>query len=101
MKLEFAEAARTELEDIEDFIAADDPAAARRVVTDVVHACATLLATPELGARIGFVRRVVLRRLVQKPYLIVYSVRSDRIIIHRIRHGARSPRALLKNLDLR
>ena len=100
MKVKFAAAAERELQELEAYIAQDDPAAARRTVEDIVHSCLALAHAPERGKAIAKKRGVTLRRLVRGSYLVVYSTIDDLVVIHRVRHGARSPRLLLKDLDL-
>lgn len=100
MIVRFTDAAIRELEDIEAYVAYDDPVAAQRLAETIVHACLTLQQSPGLGPVIAVLRGVTLRRLVSGSYLVVYSAGPDQITIHRIRHGARSPRLLLKGLHL-
>jgi toxin ParE1/3/4 len=100
MKVVFTPRSRRELGEIAEYIERDNPLAAERTVIDIRARCLKLADHPNRGAEIAIRNGVVIRRLVEGHYLIVYSVKANEVRIHRITHGARSPRILLKNLDL-
>jgi len=81
-------------------VAQDNPAAADKLVDALEARCLKLGENPDRGTVIATRKGVAIRRLVEGRYLIVYSVTADQVRIHRITHGARSPRLLLKDLDL-
>lgn len=95
----FTRSATFELLEIEAYVAADDAIAAERLTADLVDACMALEDAPERGPVIGSANGLRLRRLVHGQYLILYSVSVELVRIHRVVHGARSPRARLKGLD--
>lgn len=76
------------LRDIHDYIAADDPAAAFRVVEGIVDRTRTLLQFPEAGY-LHRVRTRPVRILLYGHYRIAYLVREDSDIdILGVFHGA-------------
>lgn len=77
------------LEDIQDYIAEDDPLAAFEMVNKVMESVETLLPNhPGIGRR-GFelpnTRELV---VVQTPYIVVYTIEDTTIAIAHFRLGA-------------
>jgi len=87
MRLDWSEAAVSDLEHIADYLFVRTPLHAPRLVRTIHDAPAKLLADPLLG-RHG--RRAGTRELVLTPlpYLIIYVVSSEAVHIVRILHGA-------------
>ena len=79
------------------YIAADNPAAAESMAAKIEHSLTQLAKHPKLGripreeelAKLGY------RYLVKEDYLIFYTVERNRILVHRIIHGARDYGAIL------
>ncbi len=90
MNVTFEPAARDELNDIFDWIAKDNPGAARKLIGRIEDKI-TRLAMPNFAhmGRPGLVEGT--RELIQYPYIIVYRVddRGQEIVIISIVHGAR------------
>jgi plasmid stabilization system protein ParE len=84
MQVRFADAALTDLEHIRSFIAGDKPAAANRVASPIIDATDRLAANPRLG-RIGAMTGTF--EIVVRPYVIVYEINRDQIVVLRVRHG--------------
>ncbi len=86
MRVTWTESALIELEAIYDFLAPINPAAARRVVEDVLLAADSLSVFPHRGrkGRLLSTRELVIIR----PYLIVYRILDDEVLILRIWHSA-------------
>jgi len=71
------------------YIAADDPAAARRVVLRIVHDVEQLLPdNPQMGrpGRVPGTRELVIPKT---PYLVPYRLQRGTVQILRVYHGAR------------
>ena len=100
MKVVIPRRVENELFEIALRVARDNPVAASKLADALEARCLKLADKPDRGAKIATRRGVTIRRLVEGQYLIVYSVASDQVRIHRISHGARSPRLLLKDIDL-
>jgi toxin ParE1/3/4 len=88
MRIVWSEPASRDLEEIGEYIAKDNPAAARRVVRAVEAAVRRLARFPHSG-RPG--HRENIRELViaRTPYIVPYRVHRDRIEILAVFHGAR------------
>lgn len=74
---------------LRDFIAGEDPAAARRVVAGILHHIDALLSgNPQLGraGRVPGTRELVIPRT---PFIVPYRLQGNAIQILRVYHGAR------------
>lgn len=88
MAVTFAPAAAHDLEEIADYIHAENPAAAYRVVTELRARCNRLAAAPRSGVprpELG----VGLRSVPFRRYVMFYTLIGDDVRIERILHGAR------------
>ncbi len=79
--------ARTRLREIRDYVARDKPEAAERLAMRIVAMVEALRTHPYLG-RVG--AEPGIRELVigNTPYIILYRVQGDLVIISTIWHGA-------------
>jgi plasmid stabilization system protein ParE len=91
-------AAEQDLLDILDYIAQDDPVAARAFVDRVEHAIGHLGRFPKSGPqpRDARLRRRGYRLLVVGNYLVFYIVSKRTVQIRRVLHGARRYDFLLR-----
>ncbi len=78
--------ARRNLDDIGDYIAQDNPAAAERTVRRIVEQVSGLAFYPRIG-RVGTVEDTRELVISDTPYIAVYRIR-ERVEVLRIRHGA-------------
>ena len=87
MQIQWTEGARQNLNQVEDYIAQDNPTAAVDTVLKIIKAVENLTGHPEIG-RIGKVFNT--RELVinETPYIVPYRVKSETIQILRVLHGA-------------
>lgn len=88
MRVRWLRRALRDLDEIQDYIAADSPAAAFGLVNDIIHRTELLLAAnPRLG-RLGRVRGT--RELVVggTEYIVAYRI-TDSVEILAVVHGAR------------
>jgi toxin ParE1/3/4 len=87
MRIAWTTAARRDLGAIWDYIEAENPQAAELVDSAILRAVSGLALHPRRG-RPGRVRET--RELVvpQLPYIVVYRVEPDRLLIVRVLHGA-------------
>jgi len=86
MRLRYERGALADLEEIFAYIAADNRAAAARLVARIEDAGKRIAATPHMGEAI---RQSRFRRLPVGNYLIVYEVGTNEVVVHYVRHGAR------------
>ena len=89
MRIRWLRTALRNLDDHANYIARDDPAAARNAVQRIQGAAERLVQYHNLG-RSGRVRQT--RELIVggTPWIIVYRVRADTVEIIRVLHGAQS-----------
>ncbi len=90
MRVRWLRKALRNLDDEANFIAADDEAAARLVVTRVLAAVAQLREQPAVGrpGRVPGTRELV---VLNTHYIVPYRVLSDEIQILRVFHTSRRP----------
>ena len=88
MRLKWLRTALRNLDEEANFIAADDPRAARLVVSRILNAVAVLAEQPGLGrpGRVPGTRELV---VTKTRYLIPYRVRGNVIEILRVFHTSR------------
>lgn len=89
MRLRWTRLAERDLDEIADYIEADNPAAAVRVVLEIIDQVETLLPEhPAIGrpGRVPGTRELVIRGL---PYIVPYRVRDNDLELLRVLHTAR------------
>lgn len=89
MRLRWARLAENDLDEVGEYIALDNSAAAARVVLETIEEVETLLSKhPAIGrpGRVAGTRELVIRGL---PYVVPYRVRGGDIEILRVLHAAR------------
>ncbi|NGM49606.1 type II toxin-antitoxin system RelE/ParE family toxin [Caulobacter sp. 602-2] len=92
-RLRFSRRAELDLVGIGDWIAADRPMAARRLVARLISGAEALRATPEMAPLVSHYGEGV-RGLSVRPYIILYRVSGEVVFIERVIHGARSPKTI-------
>ena len=88
MNVKWTRTALRNLDQEAEYIAKDDPGAARRTVERILHSVQYLARHPAMGrpGRVLGTRELVVPRT---PYLIPYRVRGNCVEILRVFHGAR------------
>jgi len=89
MKLRLTPAAELDLDNIRDTIISDNPAAAQRVQQSITKAIELLKFFPYLG-RPGVLEGTREKTVKSFPYIVVYRVSDEELIILRIFHGAQN-----------
>jgi plasmid stabilization system protein ParE len=89
LRIEFAPEARADLVAIEAWISADDPAAAKRVISRIRQAVLMLGAFPALGHP-GDVAGTRELAVVGLPYRVIYRAGEDVVDVLAIIHGRRA-----------
>jgi plasmid stabilization system protein ParE len=87
-------AALADLEEIWDFIAADNIAAADRVSAEIFNKLHTIAASPHIGHRRPDLTSRPLRFALVRNYLIAYAPETEPLSIIAIIHSRRSPRIM-------
>ena len=87
MQLRWTEEAANDLERIADYLVQHTPGRAPELVQHIYIAAGSLLTLPHRGrpGKVEGTRELVLSGL---PYVLVYVVRQDGIVVVRILHGA-------------
>ncbi len=95
MRIVFAEPAARDLEDIIDYIATDNPAAAERVYRAIVTAAERLQDFPQIGhvGRLPGTRELSIASL---PYVLVYQLSSEIVTVVAVFHTARDLARILR-----
>jgi toxin ParE1/3/4 len=88
LKIQITKPAATDLQEINNYIRQDNPAAAAQMVVRVLEAIEYLAKYPTMG-RVGRVPKT--RELVvsSTPFIVVYQVRQHILFVLRILHAAR------------
>ena len=83
----WAEPAFQDLDAIADYIALDNPGAAKRLVRKLLETVEQLEAFPESGTRPRELRGTPYRKLTIKPVLVYYRIEEKQIyIVHVVRN---------------
>ena len=77
MKLYWTNRAKQRLRLIEEYIAEDSPAVARRVVHQLLKEAARLLEVPNSGREVPEYKREDIRETLKRPYRVIYRIRPD------------------------
>lgn len=88
MRVRFTATAFAELNDIRDYIAKDNPTAAKAVVLRVEQVIARIAQYPQIAREID-PSGVRVFPVGPFPYLIFYTVGEEEVIIRNVRHGRR------------
>lgn len=91
---DFHPEADLDLDEIWEFIAEDNPAAADKVTEDIVAAIETLVSAPHMGHRRPDLTSRPLRFWTVRNYLIAYAPDEKPLWIIAVIHGSRSPRVM-------
>jgi plasmid stabilization system protein ParE len=83
-KLIWTEKASRDIEAIVRYIARRDPSAAARIGFGIYERAQILLEHPEAGTILDELREYGWRKLIFRRWKIVYTIRSDSVIIGRI-----------------
>jgi toxin ParE1/3/4 len=87
MRLRFTSRAVRHFTSIAEYIARDNPSAARRVGERIHQSCSLLIKFPHIG-REGVRAGTRERSVPGLPYIVVYRVTADEIVILGIYHSA-------------
>lgn len=88
MKLRYTPRARADLAEIHDYIAQENPGAARRIVMLIRKASESLLENPQIGrpGRVDGTRELTIARF---PFMVAYCVAQTEVQILAVIHTAR------------
>jgi toxin ParE1/3/4 len=86
--------AYTDLDDIWEFIAEDNPNATDRVREDIYKAFNKLVRFPHQGKRRPDLTSRPLRFITVRNYLLAYAPDESPLLVIAVLHGSRSPRVM-------
>lgn len=95
MILEFSSEAESDLEQIADYIAKDNPRRALSFVRELRSKCEDLINSPNGFALVPRYEHHGIRRRVHGNYLIFYRAENAKVVIVHVQHGATDYSALL------
>lgn len=87
MKVSWSERAQQDVHEAFTYVAFDKPDAAERVV-DRLKAAGDRLALMPFKGRVGKAAKTREFVVPGLPYILIYEVGADEIVIHRVMHGA-------------
>jgi toxin ParE1/3/4 len=85
---------RRDLDEIWDFIAADNPTAADRVIAEIISAIDARVSFPSSGYRRPDLTSRPLRFIIVREYLIAYAPDQKPLWVIAVMHGRRNPRVM-------
>jgi plasmid stabilization system protein ParE len=91
---DFHPEARADLDEIWEYIGADNLDAADRVITDILSAIDAHVAFPHQGHRRPDLTSRPLRFIIVHAYLIAYAPDEKPLWVVAVMHGGRSPRLM-------
>jgi plasmid stabilization system protein ParE len=91
---DFHPEAVADLDEIWDFIAGDSPAAADRLIAEILAAVDKLTSFPNLGYRRPDLTTRPLRFTLVREYLIAYAPDENPLWVVAVIHGRRNPRVM-------
>ena len=86
LKLKWTRRALEQLVEAQDYIALENPTAARQVGERIANATRLLLTQPGMGHQ-GRVRGTLEWVVRRTPYFLVYKLEGDELIVLRVIHG--------------
>jgi toxin ParE1/3/4 len=93
--------ALTDLNEIWEYIAADNPGAADRVLEDIHEAIRALVSFPQLGHQRADLTSRPLRFHPVRDFLIAYAPDEQPLLVLAVLHGRRNPRVIAALLRTR
>ena len=100
-RFELHPGAAQDITDIWEYIAADNPPAAQRVLEDILHAIRQIVTFPHMGHKRPDLTSRPLRFWVARKYLIAYAPDEKPLLVIAVLHGNRNPRVIAAILQSR
>jgi len=89
MAIEWSARARTDLRELQTYIAQDSPHYARRFVEKIFKAVESLTEHPQIGRKVPEADREDIRELIFQNYRIIYRIKPEHVYIVTVLHGSR------------
>lgn len=99
-EIELLPAAYSDLDEIFDYLVADNPQAAARMLDNIMHSLRRIENYPHSGAPLldRSLIKFNFRMVIVDPYIVFYRFIDNKIFVYRILHGARNYPHLLKDI---
>ncbi|HUN63102.1 MAG TPA: type II toxin-antitoxin system RelE/ParE family toxin [Candidatus Sulfotelmatobacter sp.] len=88
-------AAYIDLDEIREFIASDNPAAADRVIDEIYEAIRSLVVFPHMGRTRADLTSRALRFHLVREFLVAYVPEAKPLVVIAVLHGRRNPRVIV------
>jgi toxin ParE1/3/4 len=98
VKLYVSPEAEGDLDEIEEYIGADNPLAATNFVKHLAEYFLQLTDNPGIGRKRDYLR-TGLRSITKGDYLILYCQKNDVVEVVRVLHGARDIEAIFQSFE--
>ncbi len=95
MRVRWTDRALAHLREIKDYIAADSPAAAEKMITSIFEATVRLRRFPRSGRAAGEWNGRPYREIIEPPYRILHEIQGDTLFILAVIHGRRDVAQLI------
>jgi len=95
MRVRWTARALAHLREIDEYIAADSPAAAAKMIAAIFQATDQLLRFPESGRLAGEWNGRPYREIIEPPYRILHEIQGDTVFILAVIHGRRDVAQLI------
>lgn len=79
-----------DLREIKEYIAADNPAAAKKLAARIKESVELLRTSPLSGRAVPELPGLAYREVIVAPYRVVYEVQERRVVVLRVWHGRRN-----------
>ncbi len=89
MRVHWTQNAIEHLVNIYGYIALNSPTYANRMVDRITHRSEQIADQPLSGRKVPEYQTEDIRELIEKPYRIIYRIKSDQIDVLAVLHGAR------------
>ena len=86
MRVHWTDRAKARLRDIKDYIAQDNPAAARETVEKLLRRSWLLAEPPDIGHPVRGFEETAPREILIRPYRLIYSVKATQIDVITVLH---------------
>ena len=89
MRVHWTQNAIGHLTNIYEYIALNSPTYAKKMVDKITHRSEQIADQPLSGRKVSEYQSEDIRELIEKPYRIIYRIKSDQIDVVAVIHGAR------------
>lgn len=89
MTIRWSARARSDIREVQKYIAKDSPYYARQFIGKIFGAIEKLIDHPKIGRQVPEAERDDVRELIFQGYRIIYAIKRDSVYIVTVVHGSR------------